>query len=223
MNDFESLRARKYRILVVDDHPIVRRGLAQFLEGTPDMEICGGAESLAEAMQEIEKTCPDLILVDISLKDSHGIELIAAVKERFRHVKMLVWSMFDEKLFAERALRAGGSGFINKQEPIEKVLVAIRQVLRGELYLSPQMTNLLLRRVGKGDHLDEDPVRSLTNRELEVFQMIGKGLTTQQVASGLDISRKTVEAHREKIKVKMNLRNAAELTRYAVQWVLENC
>jgi DNA-binding NarL/FixJ family response regulator len=222
MNNFEPLRTRKYRILVVDDHPIVRRGLTQCLEDTPDIEVCGEADSLIGAMQEIAKARPDLVLVDLSLKDSHGIELIAAVKERDRHTKMLVWSMFDEKLFAERALRAGASGFINKQEPIEKVLIAIRQVLRGELYLSTQMTNLLLRRVGKGASLDEDPVRSLTNRELEVFQLIGKGMTTQQVANGLDISRKTVEAHREKIKVKMNLRNAAELTRYAVQWVLEN-
>ena len=122
MNDFESLRTRKYRIMVVDDHPIVRRGLAQFLEGTPDIEICGGAEGLADAMQEIEKTRPDLILVDISLKDSHGIELIAAVKERFRHTKMLVWSMFDEKLFAERAYGPARPASSTNKNPLRRSL-----------------------------------------------------------------------------------------------------
>jgi len=215
-------RIDKRKILVVDDHPIVRKGLAQLIAHESDIEVCGGAENVAEALEQVSALHPDLVVVDISLKDSHGIELIAQVKASHPEVKTLVWSMFDEKVFAERALRAGAMGYINKQQSIEKVVDAIRQVLSGEMYLSPQMTNLFLRRVGGCEPLEEDPIRHLTDRELEVFEMIGKGLTTQQIARKLDISPKTVESHREKIKTKLELKNAAQLAQRAVQWVLEN-
>jgi DNA-binding NarL/FixJ family response regulator len=212
----------KRRILIVDDHPIVRRGLAQLVEHKPDIEVCGGADSASDALRQVEELRPDLVVIDISLKDSNGIELITQIKNRYDDVRMLVWSMFDEKVFAERALRAGAMGYINKQESIENVIEAIRQVLRGEMCLSPQMTNLLLSRVGAGEPLEQDPIQRLTNRELEVFQMIGQGTTTQRIARELDLSPKTVEYYREQIKTKLNLKNAAELSRSAVQWVLEN-
>jgi len=215
-------RVKKFRVFIADDHPVVRRGLAQFLAGQPDMEVCGGADTVADALQQVESTCPDLLLVDIVLKDSHGIDLISQIKARHAHVKMLVWSMFDEKIYAERALRAGASGYINKQEPVENVVDAIRRVLGGEVYLSPQMATSLLRRLATPESLGEDPIRTLTDRELEIFRMIGRGLATRQIAGKLGLSPKTVEAHREKIKTKLNLQNAAQLTYRAVQWVLEN-
>lgn len=212
----------KRRIFVVDDHPVVRKGLAQLIAQEADIEVCGGAEGETEALQQIKTLLPDLVVVDISLKEGHGIDLIVQLKATLPNVKTLVWSMFDEKLFAERALRAGAMGYINKQHSIEKAIDAIRQVLNGELYVSPEMTGLLLRRVGEGEGLDEDPLRRLTNRELEVFELIGKGITTRQIGRMLGISQKTAETHREKIKTKLGLKNSSELARRAVQWVLEN-
>jgi len=212
----------KHKILIVDDHPIVRQGLATLVANEPDMEVCGGANDAMTALQQIEALHPDLVVIDISLKNSNGIELIKQVKARDDRIKMLVWSMFEETLFAERSLRAGAMGYINKQEPTEQVVEALRQVLRGDIYLSEAMTDRLLHRVGGGKPLEQDPVATLSNRELEVFQLIGQGRTTQQIARRLDLSTKTVETHREKIKMKLNLRNSAELSRRAVQWVLEH-
>jgi DNA-binding NarL/FixJ family response regulator len=212
----------KRKILIVDDHPIVRRGLAELIAPEPDLEVCGGAEDVAEALEQVRTLHPDLVVVDISLKDSHGIDLIARLKASHPEVKMLVWSMFDEKVFAERALRAGAMGYITKRQSIEKVVDVIRQVLRGEMYLSPEMTKLFLQRAGRSKLPEEDPIRRLTQREMEVFQMIGNGMTTQQIAHKLGLSPKTIESHREKIKTKLDLNNAAQLSRRAVQWVLEN-
>jgi DNA-binding NarL/FixJ family response regulator len=212
----------KRKILIVDDHPIVRMGLAELIAPETDLELCGEAEDVAGALQQVRALHPDLVVVDISLKDSHGMELIEQIKASHPEVKMLVWSMFDEKVFAERALRAGAMGYINKRQAIQKVVEAIRQVLNGEMYLSPQMTNLFLRRVGGREPLDEDPIRRLTDRELEIFEMIGRGMTTRQIAGKLEISPNTVESHREKIKTKLDIKNAAELAQRAVQWVLEN-
>ena len=162
-----------------------------------------------------------MVVVDLSLKTGHGIELIEKIKARDPQVKTLVSSMHDETLFAERVLRAGAMGYITKQEPPETLVRAIRQVLRGEVYLSPRMTSRLLRRVAAGGPPREDPVQKLSNREVEVYEMIGQGLTIQQIAMRLHLSPKTVETHREKIKQKLNVKNSAELNRRAVQWVLE--
>ncbi len=214
-------RNGKRRILIVDDHPIVRQGLAQLIAHESDIEVCGDADSVTDALREADSLRPDLVVVDISLKDSHGMELITRLRENHRETKMLVWSMFDEMVFAERVLRAGAMGYINKQESVEKVVDAIRHVLRGEIYLSPRMTNHVLARLGRGESVQQDPINGLTDRELEVFEMIGQGTTTQQIARKLGLSPKTIETHREKIKAKLNLRNAAELSRRAVQWVLE--
>jgi DNA-binding NarL/FixJ family response regulator len=215
-------RIDKHKILIVDDHPIVRKGLTQLVSHEPDMEVCGEAEDVAEALEQVGALCPDLVVVDISLKTGHGIDLIGRIKASHPEIKTLVWSMFDEKVFAERALRAGAMGYINKQQSIEKVVDAIRQVLAGEVYLSSRMTNRFLRRVGGREPLQEDPIHRLTDREMEIFQMIGKGTTTKQIARRLDISPKTVESHREKIKIKLDIKNAPELAQRAVQWVLEN-
>ncbi|MHC4405247.1 MAG: response regulator transcription factor [Planctomycetota bacterium] len=211
----------KWRILIADDHPIVRQGLAALITHEADMEVCGGAESVADALSQVDSVHPDLVVVDISLKDSHGIDLITQIKARDQGIKMLVWSMFDEKLFAERCLRAGAMGYVNKQESIDQVVDAIRRVLQGEIYLSSPMTSRLLHRVSGHNLMEQDPIENLSNRELQVLEMIGQGMTTRQIARKLSLSPKTVETHREKIKTKLNLKNAAELGRRAVQWVLE--
>ena len=212
---------KKHRILLIDDHPVVRRGLADVIGREPDLEICGEASDVAEAIGEVERTQPDLAVVDLTLKTGHGIELLERLKTRAPNLKTLVSSMHDETLFAERVLRAGAKGYVTKQEPPEVLIRAIRQVLRGELYLSPRMTSRLLNRVVAGAPTQEDPVQGLSNREVEVYEMIGQGLTIQQIATRLHLSPKTIETHREKIKQKLNVRSSAELNRRAVQWVLE--
>jgi DNA-binding NarL/FixJ family response regulator len=177
---------------------------------------------MSDALVQVKEKNPDVIVVDLSLKTGHGIDLIEQVKTQNEHVRMLVNSMHDESLFAERALRAGALGYLSKQEPTSKIIDAIRQVARGEVYLSATMANRLLHAVVGGERLDRNPIGSLSNRELEVFEMIGQGLATKQIAGKLHLSPKTIETHREKIKTKLNLSNSNELNRRAVQWVLEN-
>jgi DNA-binding NarL/FixJ family response regulator len=212
---------KKRKVLIVDDHPIVRRGLAELIAMEPDLIVCGEAADMTEAIQQIETNCPDVAIVDMSLKDGHGLELIEHVKANYESVKMLVSSMHDEMLFAERSLRAGALGYIPKHEATETLLDAIRQVLRGEIYLTSRMSNRLMHNI-VSKSMDVDPVKTLSNREVEVFEMIGQGLTTQQIARKLKLSAKTIETHREKIKGKLDLKNSAELNRRAIQWVLEN-
>ncbi len=211
----------KSKILIVDDHPIIRQGLMRLIAQEPDIQVYEGADNVVDAFRQVEELRPDLVLVDISLKDSHGIELISQIKEFDARIKMLVWSTFDEKIYAERTIRAGAMGYVGKKEPIENVVEAIRNVLQGNMYLSPNMTNNILRRLGGGD-FHRDPIAGLSNREIEVFQMLGRGITTKAIAKKLGVSPKTVEAHRERIKTKLNLKNASELNCQAVQWVLEN-
>jgi DNA-binding NarL/FixJ family response regulator len=212
---------RKHRVLLVDDHPLVRRGLADVIAREPDLETCGEAGDVQEAIREVERTKPDVVVVDLTLKTGHGIELIEKLKGHDPLIKTLVSSMHDEMLFAERVLRAGAMGYISKQEPPDMLVRAIRQVLQGEIYLSPRMTSRLLHRMTTGSPTQTDPVQNLSNRELEVYEMIGQGLTIQQIAVRLHLSPKTVETHREKVKQKLNLKSSAELNRRAVQWVLE--
>jgi len=216
------LSSQAVRVLIVDDHPIVRRGLAELIASEPDMRVCGEASDTTEAMRLVKTAQPNVVIVDICLKSGYGIELIEQIKAYNEHIKMVVSSMHDESLFAERALRAGAVGYINKQEATEKVIDAIRQVLHGEIHLSPAMASRLLHSVVGGEPLDHNPIKNLSNRELEVFEMIGQGLTTKQIAGKLHLSPKTIETHREKIKTKLSLANANELNRRAVQWTLEN-
>jgi DNA-binding NarL/FixJ family response regulator len=222
MNSTTDARISKYRVLIVDDHPIVRRGLTDMINQEPDLEVCGEAADMAEALEQVRQRQPDVMVVDLSLKSGHGIDLIEQVKALDNSIRMLVSSMHDESLFAERALRAGALGYLSKQEPAGKLLDAIRQVARGEIYLSPAMSNRLLYAVVGGDQLHRNPIAGLSNRELEVFEMIGQGLATKQIAGRLHLSPKTIETHREKIKSKLNLSNSNELNRRAVQWVLES-
>jgi len=210
------------RVLIVDDHPFMRRGLAQTINDQPGLEVCGEAGSVAEALRIMESTNPHLAVVDISLGDESGIELIQAIREKWPETKVLVSSMHDETLFAERALRAGALGFVNKGEPPDVFVAALQRVNSGQIYLSERMTNRMLDQVLTDKvEVSRSPIEGLSNRELEVFEMIGKGMATKQIAAKLGLSPKTIETYREHIKQKLNLSNATELTRNAVQWVLE--
>ncbi len=219
--DSPSPFTRRTRILIVDDHPTLRRGLVALIEDESDLEVCGEADETDQALQMVHQLQPDVVVVDLSLKQGTGLELIEQVKNLNLGIKMLVASMHEESLYAERVLRAGAMGYINKQETIDKLVDAIRQIMRGQIYLSERMTERVLHRVSDGERLEDDPVNRLSNRELEVFQMIGQGLTTKQIAEKLSLSPKTVETHREKIKTKLNLKNGTEVNLHAIQWVLE--
>jgi len=211
------------KILIVDDHPLVRRGLAELVSSQPDMTVCGEAASASEAIQQVEESSPDLVIVDLKLKQSSGIELIKQIKARFKDVKMLVSSMHEEALFAERALHAGASGYINKEEASERVIDAIRQILGGKVYLSNRMTEQMLYQfAGRQQEPAEDSLDKLSNRELEVFELVGQGMGTRQIAEMLHLSVKTIETYRESVKRKLNLNSSSELIRRAVQWVLED-
>lgn len=209
------------KVLIVDDHPVVRLGLAEMINRETDLTVCGEAADVTDAMRKMEASHPDVVIIDISLEGESGIELIEHIRARWPSVKMLVSSAHDERVFAGRVLRAGAMGYLSKREALTKIVEALRQVLRGEVYLSPQMATVLLQRVAAGKSLDLDPIEALSNRELQVFEMIGQGLTTQEIARKLQVSPKTVESHREGVKMKLNLRNSAQLTRRAFQWVQE--
>lgn len=210
------------KILIVDDHPLLRRGLAEVISSQTDLTPCGEAAGAAEAFTVIENTGPDLVVIDLSLEEGSGLSLIKEIKARFSHIKMLVYSMHDETLFAERALHAGAAGYIRKQESTDRVLEAIRHVIQGNVYLSDAMTKRMLNRhVGVELEPTEDKISQLSDRELQVFELIGEGLGTRQVAEKLHLSIKTIESYRESIKRKLDLTTSNELTRHAVQWLLE--
>lgn len=210
------------RILIVDDHSMVREGLRLRISAYDDLEVCGEASTEDEAIALIPETNPHLIIVDISLKSGHGIELIKRVHAKYPKIKMLVASGFQESLYAERALRAGALGYLNKQDSGEKVIEAIQTVLRGERFVSDEITQkLVAQALGNRAEL-ADPIELLTDRELEIFRMIGNGQTSGAIASELMLSSHTIDTHRENIKRKLGFKNAAELTRRAVQFLLEN-
>jgi DNA-binding NarL/FixJ family response regulator len=213
------------RILIVDDHPIVRQGYAQLIGNQPDLEVCGFAESEEEGVRQVKSLQPDLVVIDLALKDSHGIELIKQLAPRQPAVKMLVVSAHDENLFADRALDAGALGYINKQEATEQLIGGIRTVLAGDVYLSERMTKQLLKRRvahASSESPDQSPIALLTDRELEVFQFIGEGLSSREIADKMFLSRKTIDRYRENIKSKLDLSHSAQLVQRATQWVLEN-
>lgn len=209
--------------MLVDDHPLVRRGLSQLINGERDLVVCAEAASGEDALSMIDEARPDLVVVDIALKGINGIELIKRIRARQPDIKMLVSSMHDETLYAERALRAGARGYVNKEEAPENVIEAIRQILEGTVFLSAVMKDRLLNvMIDGGDSHEHSPVETLSDRELEVFTLIGRGLTTREVANRLHLSVKTIETHREHIRSKLRIKSSAELMRHAVQWVLEN-
>ncbi len=207
------------KVFLVEDHPIFRLGLRELIEQELDLQVCGEAENIGTAWEKISRTPPDLAIIDISLAGRSGLELVKQLKDELPDLPTLVLSMHEEALYAERALQAGARGYIMKHETSDLIVDAIRRVCRGEVYLSEKMTsNILFKMVG-GTAKGPLPEQCLTNRELEVFEMIGRGLTTQEVSRRLCLSAKTVGTYRERIKEKMQLRNASELTQRAVQWV----
>ena len=212
------------RVLIVDDHPIVREGLALLISGQPDLEVCGEAEDVATAGQLVDETKPDVAIVDISLKGSSGLELIKRIKAKHPSVRILVSSIHDESVYAERALRAGAMGYVNKREATRTILGALRHILDGRVYLSERMADRLLCRAvgGGGERVEGSPIESLSDRELEVFELIGQGLITNEIAAKLHLSSKTVETYRDRIRLKLNLSTGSQLARHALQWVLEN-
>lgn len=212
---------RKRQIFLVDDHPVTRDGLARLINHEPDLEICGTAGTAAGAIQDLGKRKPDLVIVDVSLgKGASGLELIKDLASRFRRLKMLALSTHDETLYAERALRAGASGYVMKQEPTEHVMEAIRKILNGEVHLSKRISDRLLHKMTRGQSAAMvSDIERLSDRELEVFRLFGQGRGTRQIAAELRVSISTIETHRVHIKEKLNLHSTAELLRHAIEWV----
>jgi len=215
-----GIRKGKIRVILVDDHPVLRKGLAQLINQESDMLVCGEAEEATKAFEAFGTLNPDVAVVDISLKRGNGIELVKNAKARYPALAMLVLSMHDETLYAERALRAGALGYIMKEEATEQVLVAIRRVITGEIFLSEKMKARMLQQLANGrGKVVVSPIEHLTDRELEVFRLIGEGRSTRQIAAELHLSVRTVEAYREYIKDKLNLKNSTELVQHAFHWV----
>jgi len=211
----------KSGILLVDDHPIVREGLVQLINAEPDLVVCGEASTGRDAMNLIRSSDVDLALVDISLQDCSGVELIKDIVAVRAALPCIALSMYDEALYAMRVLRAGGRGYIMKQEVPKKVLGAIRQVLSGNVYLSEKMATRLVDQLFAPDRATSRPAGELTDRELAVLMLIGRGLSTREIAEQLFLSVKTVESHCERMKEKLNLKNRQELLRYAMQFTLD--
>ena len=218
-----SQAAAAKQVLIVDDHVVVRRGVRALIESETDLVVCGEAEDVPQAMQLLIKTKPDIVIVDLSLKSGHGLDLIGRIRSHGERPYILVLSMHDEKVYADRVLRAGAQGYVNKCEADSFIIEAIRHVLADQVYLSPAMRKSSFQQDGRltkpsdGVHL----VERLSDRELSVYELIGRGFSTRKIAEHLHLSVKTIETYREQVKFKLNLRNAAELSREAVRWVVE--
>lgn len=213
----------KKKIVVVDDHPIVRRGFVLLLSQDPGLEVVGEAEAPGEAMDIIRETRPDLALVDLSLKGGDGLEMIKDLSRLHPDLLMLAVSLHDENVYAERALRAGAKGYIMKSEATDNVMVAVRQVLSGGIYLSKKMNERMLNKFAAGNRDEKaDPVNSLSDREFEVFQLIGKGYDTRTIADELCLSIKTIETYKSHLKTKLDLKNSTELMQRAVEWSVKS-
>ncbi len=213
---------KKHSILLVDDHPLVREWLASLINQQPDLAVCGEAESAQEALEFIATRGPDLAIVDLSLKESSGLELIKTIKTTHPNVAVIVLSMHDERHYAERAIRAGARGYVMKRETTKKIISAIHQVLAGKLGVSEEVAALFAERFVDNKSRTWTPVEELSDRELEVFRLLGQGLDTRAVANRLQISIKTVQAYCARIKDKLSLANATELLREAIRWTESN-
>jgi DNA-binding NarL/FixJ family response regulator len=213
-------------VFIVDDHPIVREGLALLISAQSDLEVCGEAGDVASACQLVEARRPDVMVVDVSLSGSSGLELIKRIKAQHPSIRMLVSSIHEETVYAERALRAGALGYINKREATRTMIEAIRRVRDGRVYLSERMSDRLLSRAVRGNAAAAaaggSPVHSLSDRELDVFESIGRGVATREIAANLHLSAKTVETYRERIRKKLGLETGTELAHRAMEWVLNN-
>jgi len=210
----------KHGVFLVDDHPLVREWLTQFIQRESDLTICGEAEDTQDALKGIEETNPAIVIADISLKSTHGLELVKDLQVRYPALPVLVLSMHDESLYAERVLRAGAKGYITKQEATKKILLAIRQVIAGQIYISEKMASRMVHKMvmGRAD-TQKSPIERLTDRELEVFQLIGRGQATRRIAAELHLGIKTVESYRARIKEKLKLEDGTQLLQHAIQWV----
>jgi DNA-binding NarL/FixJ family response regulator len=209
----------KKAVLVVDDHPLMRQGLALLINQQHDMEVCGEAEEAQAAMQAIARHRPDILILDISLNGPDGLELLKSIRASDPVLPVLILSMHDEAIYAERALRARANGYIMKQEASEKVLVAIRRILNGDLYLSDRMSNKMLQQfIGGAPSMIQSRIAALSDRELEVFRLIGEGRATREIADELHLSIKTVETYQAHLKEKLALRSGRELIQHAIQW-----
>ncbi len=209
----------RIRVLIVDDHPAVREALADTISDKMDMEACGEASSADDAFRMVERTKPDVAVVDISLDDSHGLDLVQNIRAQFSDVQVVVFSMYDESVYAERAIRAGASGYLMKSEPTQSVIDAIRNVNRGEVHLSRRMASHILNKVAMGRSSGPSfAIDELTDREMAVFQMLGEGHSVQDITDRLNLSRKTIETYRRRAKEKLGFESVAELLQYAVQW-----
>lgn len=219
-----SKTKKRSRVLIVDDHPAVREALALRIGRQSDLEVCGEAADTSEALRLIAETEPDVAVVDISLQSGNGIDLIKRIKVRNDRVRLLVWSMHSESLYAERALRAGALGYITKDQATDRIIDAIRRVLEGKVWLSATMAERLLQRAvgGEPPETKRSPLETLADRELEVFRLIGEGVKTAEIAERLHLSVKTVETYRDRIRQKLDLSDGTRLAHYATQWVLEN-
>jgi DNA-binding NarL/FixJ family response regulator len=210
----------KLRILLVDDHPMVRERLAAAIHEQPDLVVCGEAEDRFTALELIESTAPHLAIVDLTLKQSHGLELIKDIRSRYPELAILVVSMHDELLHAERVIRAGARGYITKQEATDKIMVAIRRVLGGDVYMSEKMaTRIATGAMGSRKGANTLPVARLSDRELRVFEMLGQGHNTRQIADDLHLDMRTIETYRARIKEKLDLKDANELLQHAIRWM----
>lgn len=209
---------RKRRVLLVEDHPVFRLGLRELLDQEEDLEVSGEASDIPQALAEVSRSVPDVVIADLSLKGRSGLELIRDLRERHPGLPILVVSMYDEALYAERALAAGARGYVMKQETLESIVGAVRQVLAGRVYLSQGAMADLVGKLVRTDAADRSPLERLTDRELEVYRLIGQGQTTGEIASELHLSAKTIGTYRERIKEKLGLRSFAELNLHALRW-----
>jgi DNA-binding NarL/FixJ family response regulator len=210
---------RKRRVLIVDDHPIVRQGLRRVMENEDDLVVCGEAESARDARTAIKELHPDVVIADISLKQGDGIELVRDVRAHHPTLPILVLSMHDETIYAERMLSAGANGYIMKQAASDQFLASVRRVLDGGIYVSEAVgTNMIQKFAAGGAYISANPIDRLSNRELQILHMIGKGMSTREPAQSLNLSIKTIESHRQRIKRKLNLATGTQLVQYAVNW-----
>lgn len=211
------------RVLIVDDHPAVREGLAARISSQPDLEACGEAADVADALKLLASTRPDVAVVDIQLKTGDGLDLVKRIKSRDESIRILVWSMYPDKVYARRALNAGALGYINKEHTTDRLIEAIRCVATGKVYLCDETAQQVLSQaVGGARTMRDSPIQSLSDRELEVFRLIGEGLSSAQLAERLHLTRHTIETHRQRIKEKLNLASASELIQAATRWLLES-
>jgi DNA-binding NarL/FixJ family response regulator len=218
-NTEKETEIRKRTVFIVDDHPLLRQGLALLINRENDLAVCGEAQEARTAMHAISKYQPDILIVDISLNGPDGLDLLKNIRNSYPGLPVLVLSMHDEATYAERALRARANGYIMKQEATEKVLVAVRRILNGEVYLSDRIANKLLRQyIGGASTALQSRLNALSDRELEVFRSIGEGRSTRQIADELHLSVKTVETYQAHLKEKLALRSGRELIQHAIQW-----